>query len=103
MTDRLLPGSPRWAIGAAAVLAAVSVVAGAVPGTWTVAALHTGATTALYVVLCAVATWRARRVPHERSVWSRIAPGTVVLAVGGIATALLEIIPATRDVAALPI
>ncbi|RBY79360.1 GGDEF-domain containing protein [Blastococcus sp. TF02-09] len=98
---RLLPGSPRTALACVGLAAAGSVAVGIAPpgagsGPRPLAGLFG-------VLLCAalatVLVWRARQVHHERTVWSRIALGTIVSASGIVVAIVLSLIPATRTFA----
>ena len=81
---RPLPGAPRWALAVVAVLAALEVGTGLVPGLRAGPAASTAITAAhmllvltLNCCLCGVLTWRARSVPHERLLWRRLALAAV--------------------------
>ncbi|WP_100498296.1 putative bifunctional diguanylate cyclase/phosphodiesterase [Geodermatophilus chilensis] len=105
---RLLPGTPRGALRVTLVLSVAAIVVtaalgpavatgsdGAAPGRFTlVLALH-GAMVGLLV-------WRARTLPQERAVWSRIALAGLVFAAGALAAGVLAVIPATRSFTAVP-
>ncbi|NEK60482.1 EAL domain-containing protein [Geodermatophilus sabuli] len=100
---RLLPGAPRWTLAVVLLLAATVVAevaneraagqAGPPPSLLALA-LHGG--------VCVMLVWRARTMPQERAVWERLAAGAVVFSAAAVATTVLGLFPATRDVAALP-
>ncbi|MGY1745511.1 putative bifunctional diguanylate cyclase/phosphodiesterase [Blastococcus sp. SYSU D00695] len=88
---RLLPGVPRWALATVAAGTTVQLVvsaADAMPPAGTTGRVLL--TLPLHLGAAAVLLWRARRVPHDRDVWLRLALGgaTVagLLAVGIVAT-----------------
>jgi diguanylate cyclase (GGDEF)-like protein len=102
--SRLLPGAPRWWLA----LVVTSALGGLVTGTGRTGSAgltaSSGALTALLTVvphigLVAVLVWRARSVAHERNVWKRIAQGVTAMTVSVVVASLLELLPATRDVA----
>ncbi|MCZ2807517.1 bifunctional diguanylate cyclase/phosphodiesterase [Modestobacter sp. VKM Ac-2983] len=101
---RLLPGSPRWAlvvVAAAAALVAAGLVdlgapALAIPG------VSLGGSVALCVGACAALSWRARRVGHERGLWTRLALAALLTTLGPVASRVLELVDVPAAVAALP-
>jgi diguanylate cyclase len=101
---RLLPGAPRWTLAvvlllAATVFAEVAFASAAEPAGLdrSVAAL------ALHGGLCVLLVWRARNLPQERVVWERLAMGAVVFTASAVATTVLGLFPATRDLAGVPL
>jgi diguanylate cyclase len=105
--SRLLPGAPRWLL----LLAVLTGVSFAVfGGTRILAPQLTGGSHAvdlpallvLHALALGVGTWRARRIPTERAVWTRLALGTAVFAVAMLVAVALALVPATREGAAIP-
>ncbi|MGY2065775.1 putative bifunctional diguanylate cyclase/phosphodiesterase [Blastococcus sp. SYSU DS0619] len=97
---RLLPGAPTWALAVVLVAAVGGLVTGTgrmtattgdVAGTVLVPVLHLG--------LLAVLVWRARCVPHEHSVWARVALGGAVLSGTVLLGSALALAPGTRELA----
>jgi hypothetical protein len=106
---RPLPGAPRWVLALVAVLALTGVGASLVPalrsrpGAPLVTAGHLLVVLALHGCLCAVLLWRARSVPHERTLWRRFALAAVV-GFGCFAVATgLYLFPATDRFGFLPV
>ncbi|MGY1594207.1 putative bifunctional diguanylate cyclase/phosphodiesterase [Geodermatophilus sp. SYSU D00708] len=95
---RLLPGAPRRALAVLAVLVCVQVAATATDA-GTAHPIRLLAGLAPYGLVAGILVWRARRVPHERAFWLRLALGGVVLATTTGALTVLAAVPATRAVA----
>jgi diguanylate cyclase (GGDEF)-like protein len=57
----------------------------------------------LHLLLLGLLTWRARAVASERAVWSRLAIGAGVFAGCTAASVVLDLVPATRSLAGLPV
>jgi diguanylate cyclase (GGDEF)-like protein len=94
---RLLPGAPRRALAVLAVLVCLQVAA--TPAATAAHPVRLLAGTAPYAVVAGILVWRARRVPHERAVWQRLALGGVVLAATTGVLTVLAALPATRALA----
>src|SRR3954451_20975332 len=105
--SRLLPGAPRWLMTLTVLTGAAYAVFGAVrilaPGlTGGSHAVDLPAMLVLHWLALGVMTWRARRIPTERPVWSRLALGTAVFVVALLLAVALALVPATRAGAAVP-
>jgi hypothetical protein len=94
---RLLPGAPRRALAALAGLVCLQVAA-ATTGATAAHPLRLLAGVGPYAVVAGILVWRARRVPHERPVWLRLALGGVLLAT---TTGILTVLAAVPDTRAL--
>lgn len=100
----LLPGAPRWALAVVALATPVAAVGATAPGApllgGTGPAL--GSSAAVQVGVCAAVVWRARRVRHERELWSRLALATLLTTLGTVSSGLLDLLDLPTAVAALP-
>jgi diguanylate cyclase (GGDEF)-like protein len=95
---RLLPGAPRRALVLVAVLVCVQTAA-SLMGTIAAGPLGVLAGLAPYGPVAAILLWRARRVPHEREVWMRLALGGVVLGSALGVLTVLGAVPAAQELA----
>ncbi len=106
---RLLPGIPRWVLFVAlplplaAVVPAVVAHRAVVPGTSHPGPAGLLGSLALQAAFCGLLVWRARRQPHERVVWGRLALGSGVFSVAVVVGALLGISEATASFATVPV
>ncbi len=106
---RLLPGIPRWVLFVAlplplaAVVPAVVTHRAVVPGTSDPGPAGLLGSLALQAAFCGLLVWRARRQPHERVVWGRLALGSGVFSVAVVVGALLGISEATASFATVPV
>jgi diguanylate cyclase len=105
---RLLPGTPRRVLQVGLLLCAAATVATAVLGP-AVAGGSDGAAPgrfavvlALHATLVGLLVWRARTLPQERVVWTRIALAGVVFSGAAFAAGVLAVVPATRFLTAVP-
>ncbi|RBY85456.1 bifunctional diguanylate cyclase/phosphodiesterase [Blastococcus sp. TF02A-30] len=104
----LLPGAPRRLLTTALVLAvpfaALGVVRVALPGAaGPLDGIDVPVLVVLHLALLGLLWWRARTVDTEHAVWVRLALGAAVFVLAFAVSALLAVLPATRDVAALPV
>ncbi|SOC50873.1 diguanylate cyclase (GGDEF) domain-containing protein [Blastococcus aggregatus] len=107
--SRLLPGAPRWLLGALvlvavlcwlpALLRLVSPETSAAPGPLVVVPLLV----LLHLLLLGLLGWRAWTVASERAVWNRLALGAVVFVVAIAVAFVLHLVPATRSIAMAPL
>ncbi|WP_369137528.1 putative bifunctional diguanylate cyclase/phosphodiesterase [Modestobacter versicolor] len=100
---RFLPGAPRWALALppVALLAAPGGAAG-----WTVPSSPAAALSAAALVhgsLAGVLVWRARTVPTERSLWSRLAVAGLLTTAAVLLGAVLLALPVPDAVVAAPL
>ncbi|MGR7028179.1 putative bifunctional diguanylate cyclase/phosphodiesterase [Geodermatophilus sp. URMC 62] len=106
---RLLPGTPRWVLLGALPLPLVAVVPALVahrpvtPGSASPGPAGLLGSLALQAAFCGLLVWRARRLPHERVLWGRLALASVVFSVAVVAAALLGVREATAPFAAVPV
>ncbi|SOE02952.1 putative bifunctional diguanylate cyclase/phosphodiesterase [Blastococcus haudaquaticus] len=107
--SRLLPGAPRWLL-VLTLLGAVGFALFGVarlvrPGLFTGLArsLDVPVLVVLHTALLVLLAWRARRVVTERAVWNRLALGAAVFVVALLVVLVLAVLPATREIAGLPI
>ncbi|WP_448640195.1 putative bifunctional diguanylate cyclase/phosphodiesterase [Geodermatophilus sp. URMC 63] len=106
---RLLPGIPRWVLLGALPLPLVAVVPALVadrpvtPGSASPGPAGLLGSLALQAAFCGLLVWRARRLPHERVLWGRLALASVVFSVAVVAGALLGVQEATAPFAAVPV
>ena len=105
---RFLPGTPRRVLQLGLLLCAAATVATALLGP-VVAAGSDGAAPgrfaivlALHATLVGLLVWRARTLPQERVVWTRIALAGLVFAAAALAAGVLAVIPATQSLTAVP-
>jgi diguanylate cyclase len=105
--SRLLPGAPRWLIGLTlltavsfATFGAVRILAPQVTGGSH--AVDLPALLVLHGLALGVTAWRARRIPTERAVWSRVALGMALFTAALLLAVALAFVPATSAGAAIP-
>jgi len=105
---RLLPGAPRRVLRVALLLGAAAIVVTAVFGPAVAAGSdgadlgHFSIVLALHAALVGLLVWRARTLPQERVVWSRMALAGLVFAAAALTAGVFALIPGMRPLTAVP-
>ena len=105
---RLLPGAPRRVLRVTLLLGAAAIVVTAVFGPAVAAGSdgadlgHFSIVLALHAALVGLLVWRARTLPQERVVWSRMALAGLVFAAAALTAGVFALIPGMRPLTAVP-